>query len=211
MSYAITPSPDVNAAPVLAYGTSAAPPAGLHVDRGPRECVIELFPPRVTTEIRKSVAWATLVAILLALTPLGVTRVMRTERRADLDPKLEPVVCAVIFLATWPSMFAVRLAAAMALRVTVRIDVLPAAVRWTVSGFHLRYEKVRPRDDIAAVEFRMHGVRLKRRDRRGGDWLAFGTRDQQREICLLLGEALGVPVRGVRNPGPTAPCAAPSP
>jgi hypothetical protein len=102
-------------------------------------------------------------------------------------------------------MFAARLVAALAMRVSLRIEVSPDVVCWTVSGFRLRYETVRPRDQIAAVELRLHGIRLRHGGRRGGDWLAFGTRDEQRQICLLLGEALGVPVRGVRKPPSPAP------
>ena len=201
MSHVITSPPAINAAPVLAYRTSAAPPVGLRVEQGTGagECAIELFPPTIGAELGKSVAWATVVAVALALTPLVVIHVRSTE----FDPRVGPAACALILLVSWPLMFAIRLAAALALRVSIRFEVSPAAVSWTVSGFRLRYETVIPRGEVAAVEFRLHGVRLRHRDRRG-HWITFGTRDQQRQICRLLGDALGVPVRGLPK-SPAAP------
>jgi hypothetical protein len=195
MSHAIPSPPAISAAPVLPYRTSTAPPVGLRVEEGAGggEWVLELFPPTVAAEIGKSVAWATVVAVALALTPLVVIHLRSTE----FDPRVGPAAGALIFLASWPLMFAIRLAAAMALRVSLRIRVSPTTVSWTVSGFRLRYETVVPRDEIEGVEFRLHGVRLGRRGRRSGDWISFGTRDQQRQICRLLGEALGLPVRGL--------------
>jgi hypothetical protein len=195
MSHVITPPPAISAAPILPYHTSTAPPVGLRVEPGDsgNECALELFPPTISAEMGKSVAWATVVAVALALTPLVVIHVRSTE----FDPRVGPAACALIFLASWPLMFALRLAAALALRVSFRIEVSPDSVRWTVSGCRLRYETVVPRDKITAVEFRLHGVRLRCRGRRAGHWITFGTRDQQRQICRLLGDALSVPVHGL--------------
>jgi hypothetical protein len=196
MDKAITPTSALNAAPVLTYYTSTAPPVGLRVEETPTEWVLELHPPTVRTELAKSVAWATVVAVALALTPLVVIHL----RSNEFDPRVGPAASALVFLAGWPLMFAARLLSGLAMRVSLRIAVSPDLVCWTVSGFRLSYEISRRRDEIAAVELRLHGVRLKRFGRRGGDWIAFGTRDEQRQICQLLGEALGVPVRGVRKP-----------
>ena len=205
MTEAIASPPAISPAPVLAYRTSTAPLVGVRVEPTPTNWVLELHPPTIGTELKKSVSWASMVSVALALTPLVMIHLLRSR---GFDPRVGPAAGALVFLTAWPLMFAGRLVAGLAQRVTLRIEVSPAALCWTVSGFRLRYETVRPRDDIAAVELRLHGVRLKHRGG-GGDWIAFGTRDQQRQMCLLLAEALNVPVRGVRKPPPPAEPASP--
>ena len=99
MDEAITPPSAINPAPILGYYTSTAPPVGLRVEETPTEWVLELHPPTVGTELRKSVAWATMVSIALALTPLVVIHLFRTR---GFDPRVAPAASALVFLAGWP-------------------------------------------------------------------------------------------------------------
>ena len=196
MRYVLNSPLPAHAAPVLAYHTATSLPVGLHVKRRAREWVIELFPPVMSDEVKGAAVWATR-ATVLGLVP-GALLLRSLE-----SPSWESLasIAALMVVVPWVLWFSLFIATILAFRAVVRIEVLPAVVCMNVTGFRLEYETVIPRAQIAAAELRWFGVRLKRRDRHGGDWITFGSRAQQREICLLLGEALGVPVRGAVRKG----------
>jgi hypothetical protein len=184
-------------APVLAYHTATAKPAGLQVEQRAGGCLIDLSPPPFRTKVRDGALFSVVFVLGIAAVILVLARASR-----GVDPRLLLALALVHCVLGPPAMFASLLVASFLLRTKVRIEVSPAIVRLSVSGFRLAYETVWNRDDIVAVEARWMGILVKRRDRRRGDWITFGTRAEQRRICLLLGEALGVPVTGATKPGP---------
>jgi hypothetical protein len=188
MSSAITLPPAEPGAPVLAYYTSPSAPApGLHAERQPAGLVIELNPPTLRDKMKGAAVFSAVFVLGIAMAALGVAFTF-----GGIDAEAATALAVVLCVFVLPGLFAACLLAIFLFRASVRIEFSPETVRMTVTGFRLHYEKLWKHDAIAAVELRWHGVRLKRTDRRGCDWITFGTRDQQREVCRLLREALGL-------------------